>query len=340
MIKTAVIGHGFSAKTFHLPFLTSLADFQVSAISSSQGDAVAANYPDATIYPTAEDLILKSDAELVVITSPNVTHFPLAKLALQQQKHVLLEKPFVTTVAEGEELIALAEQQDRLLTVYQNRRWDSDFLTLKMLIESGKLGEIRYFSSHFDRFRPNKRDRWRELPGAGTGIWYDLGPHLVDQTLCLFGMPQSLTGRCLVMREGCEVVDYFNVTLHYPDKEVVLHSAPFTPEPNPRYTLQGTAGSFLKYGLDPQEPRLIDGVLPVKDSWAAETKAQYGTHYTEDAKTVIPSVLGGYQHFFIALAKAIRGEGANPVPAVEALQGIKIIEAALQSSEEGRRIDL
>lgn len=199
MIKTAVIGHGFSAKTFHLPFLTILADFQISAISSSQGDAVAVNYPDATVYPTAEDLILNSDAELVIITSPNVTHFPLAKLALQQQKHVLLEKPFVTTVAEGEELIALAEQQDRLLTVYQNRRWDSDFLTLKMLIESGKLGEIRYFSSHFDRFRPNKRDRWRELPGAGTGIWYDLGPHLVDQTLCLFGMPQSLTGRCLAM---------------------------------------------------------------------------------------------------------------------------------------------
>lgn len=340
MIKTAVIGHGFSAKVFHLPFLTVLPEFAVSAISTRHKDEVAVLYPKAAIYPDAESLITQTDAELVIITAPNEAHFPLAKLALEHGKHVLLEKPFVNEIAEGEVLIALAGQSKRVLTVFQNRRWDSDFLTVKKLIESGALGDIKMFSSHFDRFRPNVRQRWREQPGAGSGIWYDLGPHLIDQSLCLFGLPESVTGRCLTMREGSQVVDYFNVALHYPDKEVALHSSPYSAGPNARFTVQGTTGSFVKVGLDPQEPRLIAGQLPDNEGWAAETPDQYGVHYAQSGQQAVVSELGGYQNFFIALAKAIAGKGENPVPARKALNGIRIIKAALRSSEIGQTVYL
>ena len=340
MIKTAVIGHGFSAKVFHLPFLKVLPEFTISAISTRNKDEVAALYPEAIIYDDAVSLITQSDAELVIITAPNEVHYPLAKLALEQGKHVLLEKPFVNEIEEGEALIKLAEQSGKVLTVYQNRRWDSDFLTIKKMIKDGTLGEIKAFSSHFDRFRPNPRQRWRELPGPGAGIWYDLGPHLIDQVLCLFGMPMSVTARCLPIREGSEVVDYFDVTLHYNDKEVSLHSSPFSAEPNARFTVQGTKGSYVKVGLDPQEPRLIAGQLPDHESWAAETPDQYGTHHNESGSQTVVSELGGYQNLFIALASAIAGKGENPVPAAEALNGIRIIKAALKSSDTGRTVQL
>jgi len=340
MIKAAVIGHGFSAKVFHLPFLKVLPQFAVSAISTRHKDEVADQYPEAAIYSDAESLIAQTDADLVIITAPNEAHFPLAKLALEYGKHVLLEKPFVNEIAEGETLIALAEQSKRVLTVYHNRRWDSDFLTVKKVIQSGALGEIKVFSSHFDRFRPDLRQRWRELPGPGAGIWYDLGPHLIDQALCLFGLPESVMGRCLPMREGSQVVDYFDVILHYADKEVLLHSSPYSAEPNARFTVQGTMGSFVKTGLDPQEPRLIAGQLPDNDNWAAETADQYGIHYAANHKQAVVSELGGYQRLYIALAKCIEEEGYNPVPATEALNGIRIIKAAMQSSDTGRTVHL
>ena len=340
MIKTAVIGHGFSAKVFHLPFLNALPQFTVSAVSTRQGIEVAALYPEAVIYDDAQRLIVQADVDLVIITAPNEAHYPLAKLALENGKHVLLEKPFVNEVEEGEVLISLAKQTNKVLTVYQNRRWDSDFLTVKKLIDSGALGEVKVFSSHFDRFRPKLRQRWRELPGPGAGIWYDLGPHLIDQAVCLFGMPQSVTGRCLPMREGSDVVDYFDVTLHYADKEVQLHSSPYSAEPNTRFVVQGTAGSYVKMGLDPQEPRLIEGHSPVDADWAAETPDQYGTLYTEQGKRSVTSELGGYQALFIALANCIAGKGDNPVSAFEALNGIRIIKAALQSSNTGRTVQL
>lgn len=340
MIKTAVIGHGFSAKTFHLPFLKALPQFAITAISTRNKDEVATLYPKAVIYDDASSLITQTDADLIIITAPNEAHFPLAKLALEQGKHVLLEKPFVNEIEEGEVLITLAEQSGKVLTVYQNRRWDSDFITVKKMIESGVLGDIKVFSSHFDRFRPNPRQRWRELPGPGAGIWYDLGPHLIDQALCLFGLPKSVTGRCLPMREGSEVVDYFDVTLHYPDKEISLHSSPYSAEPNARFTVQGTKGSFVKVGLDPQEPRLIAGQLPDHESWAAETPDQYGIHYRECDSQAVVSELGGYQNLFIALAQAIAGKGDNPVPATDALNGIRIIKAAMKSSDTGRTVQL
>ncbi|HEY7866664.1 MAG TPA: Gfo/Idh/MocA family oxidoreductase, partial [Psychromonas sp.] len=239
VIKTAIVGYGFSAKTFHLPFIDTLPEFEVSAISSSQIDAVKQDWPNAAHYLTAEEMLQKSDAQLVIITAPNEVHFSLAKLALENNKHVILEKPFVTKVEDGHTLIALAKEKGLILSVYHNRRWDGDFVTVKKLIAENALGNIKHFESHFDRFRPSLRQRWRENAQDGGGILFDLGPHLIDQALQLFGLPEAITAQCKMMREGATNIDYFNLTLHYPDKLALLSASLFCAGPNLRFNIQG-----------------------------------------------------------------------------------------------------
>ncbi len=337
-IKTAMLGYGFSAKTFHVPFITSLPEFDLAAISSSQREAVNGAWPTVQHYLTAEELLEHSDAELVIITAPNEVHFSLAKKALENNKHVVLEKPFVTNVADGEALIALAAGKKRILSVFQNRRWDGDFLTLKKIIEEQRLGEVKSFESHFDRFRPEVRQRWRELASDGGGILFDLGPHLIDQALQLFSIPDAITAQCLLMRDGSSNVDYFNVMLHYPDKLAILHSDPFSAGPNKRFSIKGTKGSFEKLGLDPQEARLIAGVLPNRASWADETVEQYGRFFSAESSEIVPTERGGYQAYFKAMADAIRSNKPVPVSAEEALCGIKLIELAMESSRLGKTL--
>ncbi|MEH6648899.1 MAG: oxidoreductase [Motiliproteus sp.] len=337
-ITTALVGYGFSATTFHLPFLTALDEFQLTAVSSRQTLRVQTENPGVNTYSSAPQMIRDCTAELVVITAPNAEHFPLAKLALEQGKHVIMEKPFTCTTAEGEALIEIAEQQQLLLSVYHNRRWDGDFLTLKQLQDSGELGIIHRFESHFDRFRPQVRQRWREQPGPGTGIWFDLGPHLVDQALQLFGPPEAVTGRCRPLRDDSAVVDYFHVQLHYSKLEVILASSPFCSGPNLRFHLQGSQGEYRKTGLDPQEARLIDGVLPQHVSWAQEDPTDFGTLYRSDTSEVVATTCGGYQHYYRQVAAALRHGGDNPVPAKEALAVMRILELAQHSSDTGKQL--
>ena len=339
-IKTAIIGYGFSAKTFHLPFITNLAEFELSAICSSQGAAVKHDWPGVSHFTAPAELLAQSDAELVIITAPNDVHFSLTQAALQCHKHVIIEKPFVTSVADGEALIALAERQQKILSVYHNRRWDSDFLTVKKLINSGRLGQLKSYESHFDRFRPQVRQRWRETASDGGGILYDLGPHLIDQAIHLFGLPEGLTAQCLVMREGSNNVDYFDIVLHYPDKQVRLHADLFSAGPNPRFSLKGSGGSFSKWGLDPQEARLIGGILPTAENWADEQPEDYGILYQADAEQSVRSERGGYQTYFKAMARAIRKNKPVPVSAIDALESIRLIELAMESSRLGQTLPL
>jgi predicted dehydrogenase len=337
MIKTAVIGYGLSAKTFHLPFIKRQAELDLRAISSSQPE-LQLDYPDIQHFQHADELIRKSDAELVVITSPNDSHYPLAKQALLCGKHVLVEKPFVLTEAQGKELYALANSQQRQLIVYHNRRFDGDFLTLKQLLRSGDLGTIRYFESHFDRFRPVPRSRWREQQGAGSGILYDLGPHLIDQAIALFGAPEALTARCRALRQGSETVDYFHLMLHYGDKEVVLHSSPFCALPTTRFILQGDLGSYHKTGLDPQEDALRAGQIPEGANWGQEPETMYGVLAKADGVETYPSVAGNYQQFYQEVVQALTIGKSNLVSAGEALLTIKLIELALQSQQQGTTV--
>ena len=337
MIKTAVIGYGLSAKTFHLPFIVQQSGLELVAISSSQPQ-LQLDYPHLKHYQNGDELIRLTDAGLVVITSPNDSHYPLAKQALLAGKHVLVEKPFVLTAAQGQELFELAEQQQRQLFVYHNRRFDADFLTLQQIVHSGELGAIRYFESHFDRFRPVPRQRWREQQGAGTGILYDLGPHLIDQAIALFGAPEALTARCRALRQGSETVDYFHLLLHYSDKEVVLHSSPFSALPTTRFILQGDLGSYHKTGLDPQEDALRAGQLPQGANWGMESEAMYGVLATAEGQRSYPSLAGDYRQFYQQLVLALISGKNNLVSAEEALLNIRLIELAQQSQQQGQTL--
>jgi len=337
-IRTAVIGYGFSAKTFHIPFISTLAEFELVAISSSQKDAVEHDWPKITHYSSAEELLLSSDAELVIITAPNEVHFALAHQALENNKHVILEKPFVTTVADGETLIALAAKKQRRLSVFQNRRYDGDFLTVQKLINQQRLGDVKHFESHFDRFRPQVRQRWREQASNGGGILFDLGPHLLDQALQLFGIPDAITAQCQMMRDGATTVDYFHLVLHYPNMLATLHGDMLSAGPNRRFTVHGSKGSYQKQGLDPQETRLIAGVLPTQDNWADESADDYGRLYQAESDVPVTTERGGYQQYFRAMASAIRQNTPCPVSAEQALWNIKLIELAMQSSRLGQTI--
>lgn len=339
-IKTAVIGYGFSAKTFHIPFITTLPEFELVAISSSQKEAVKQDCPKVAYYGKAEELLKNSDAELVIITAPNAVHFTLAHQALENNKHVILEKPFVTTITDGETLIALADQKQRLLSVFHNRRYDGDFLTVQKLINEQRLGDIKHFESHFDRFRPQVRQRWREQASDGGGILFDLGPHLIDQALQLFGVPQAITAQCLMLREGATTVDYFHLVLHYPGKQATLHADMLTGGPNKRFSVHGNKGSYEIQGLDIQESRLIAGVLPTQDNWADENPERYGRLYHVDGDLLISTERGGYQQYFCAMASAIRLNTPCPVTAQQALWSIKLIELAMRSSRLGQTLEV
>jgi len=338
MIKTAVVGYGLSAKTFHLPFIEDSEYFQLVAISTSKSEQVKMQRPDVTYYQTAQELIQDTSAQLVVITAPNDVHFPLARRCLQNGKHVIIEKPMVTAVHQGEELVSMANERGLLLSVYHNRRWDGDFLTVQQVIQNGAIGRIRFFESHFDRFRPGVRDRWRERLGPGTGSWFDLGSHLLDQALCLFGMPQKITARCLDLRDHSKTTDYFHVQLHYLDCEVILHGSPYAAGPNPRFQMQGTKGSFIKYGFDPQEGQLRSGMAPGSRGWGEEDKERFGMLFTEIGNEIVTTLPGCYQSYYAGMADAINFKKAVPVSAEEALQVIQLLDMAEKSSQLGRTL--
>jgi len=339
-IPTALIGFGFSARTFHLPFLQALPEFSVTAVSTRNSDPRHLPSPEVTRYDDAEALLDRDEARLVIITTPNDSHYALARRALELGKDVVIDKPFVCSSKEGQALIDLARERGRLLSVYQNRRWDGDFLTLRSLIDSGRLGAVRLLESRFDRFRPQPRERWREQPGRGSGIWYDLGPHLLDQALLLFGKPQALTARLATLREQCQVIDYFHVQLHYPQLEVVLNSSPFCAAPNLRFHVEGSGGSYRKQGLDPQEERLLAGARPDRDEWAREPAESWGEFSDAEHSERVETLCGDYRHYYRGIADALLHGAENPVPAEQALDTIRLIELAQQSNEEGRRIRL
>lgn len=339
-IKTAIIGYGFSAKTFQIPFITTLPEFELTAISTSQADEVNSAFPDVTHYASATSMIEDADAELVIITAPNHVHFELAKLALESGKHVVIEKPFVTRIEDGEALIEIAKKHNRVLSIYHNRRWDGDFLTLKKLIEDEKLGDIKHFESHYDRFRPQVRQRWREQTTDGGGILFDLGSHLIDQALELFGLPDYVSAECKRRRKNSTNVDYFHVILHYPEHLAILHGDMFDAGPNRRFAVKGTLGNYEKCGFDPQEARLISGALPITPNWSEETQEGYGTLYREGLAETVKTELGAYQDYFKQLAKSIQDSLEPPVKPEEALQVIRLIELAMESSRLGKKLSV
>ena len=332
MIRVGIIGFGYSAKTFHIPLIEAIDSFIFTSISSSQQAAVEAKHPNVSVYESPEELVASGEVDLVIITAPNDVHYSLAKLCLENDIHVVLEKPMTTTSLEAQSLVALAKERSLVLSVFHNRRWDGDFLTVKKLLKENRLGDVRYFESHFDRFRPNVQERWREQPGPGSGIWFDLGSHLVDQAICLFGIPISVTARCLPMRENAKNTDYFHVQLHYENLEVVLHASSFSAAPNCRFRVEGTRGSYVKYGLDPQEEQLKGGLTPNDTAYGLEDEEGFGRLYSESSSELIVSAQGCYQEYYLELAEAINSGASNPINPEEAATVIQILELAERSS--------
>lgn len=338
MLNVGIVGFGYAAQTFHLPLISAANGLQLVAAVSSRPADVLARYPALKVYPQVEAMIQDAPVDLVVITSPNDSHFRLAKTCLEAGKHVVLEKPMTATLAEAEALVDLAEAGRHALSVFHNRRWDGDFLTVKALIDSGRLGDVRFFESHFDRFRPQVRDRWRERAGPATGVWYDLGSHLLDQALCLFGLPDAVTARCLPMRDGAQTTDYFHVMLHYPGREVILHASSLAAGATLRFQVQGTRGGFIKHGLDPQESQLVAGMSPLSDAFGGEDPSCYGVFHDGEQGQTIATLPGCYLSYYSDLVQALATGSLTPVPPREVLQVMRLLALVERSQSEGRTL--
>lgn len=332
-IRTGLIGFGFSGATFHAPVIDTVKNIEITHVASSSPSKVKKQLPDAEVMSSAEDVCRHSELDAVIITTPNTTHYQLAKSALEHNKHVVLEKPFVPNLQEAEELIAIAEERGLFLSVYHNRRWDNDFLTLKECMENGDLGSVHTYEAVWNRFRPEVKDRWREQNLPGSGTWYDLGSHLVDQTLLLFGEPETIFGDIQVQREGGKTADYFHVILGYENKRVILRSGSMAIGDNPRYIVHGTKGSFVKYGLDSQEDMLKIGGKPGDKGWGEDLKNNQAILTDENGNRNIPSVKGAYEQYYIKFRDAILEGHQLPVTAHEAARVVKVIELAEKSSQ-------
>lgn len=333
-LQVALVGYGYASKTFHAPLVASVHGLRLSYVISSGSAKVKKDWPDVVVKPSLEEALSESKIDLVVIATPNDTHFGLARQALNFGKHVVVDKPFTTSIAEAVELIALAEKSKRLLSAFHNRRWDADFLTLRKLLSDGRLGEVVEFESHFDRYRPEVGKRWRERPGPGGGLWYDLGPHLVDQVIELFGIPESVDADLEAQRVGAEAVDYFHVQLRYGRKRVILHGSCLVSRENARFSVHGVNGSYVKQGLDKQEDALKKGVHPGGPEWGRDPHEGTLTTWQEGVRHVesIPNVAGNYLAYYEGIRDAIRNGASNPVPGEEAVRVMAVLEKAQQSS--------
>lgn len=334
-IRVGLIGYGYAGKTFHAPLIAGTPGMTLAAVSSSDATNVHADWPSVPVVSEPKHLFNDPNIDLIIIPTPNDTHFPLAKAALEAGKHVVVDKPFTVTLSQARELEALAKSLGRLLSVFHNRRWDSDFLTVKRLLSEGTLGEILFFESHFDRFRPQVRNRWREQAGPGSGIWYDLAPHLLDQAVNLFGLPVSMTVDLAQLRPGAQTTDYFHAVLSYPQRRIVLHGTMVAAAESARYIIHGTRGSYVKFGLDPQEDRLKNGERLPQEDWGYDmrdgvvTRVE-GEELVEETLLTIP---GNYPAYYAAIRDALNGTGENPVPASQAIQIMELIELGIESAK-------
>lgn len=328
-IKAGIVGYGMAGAIFHAPLIRNTDGLELAAISTSRPESAPADIR----LQGHEALIADASIDLVVIASPNRFHFPLAEAALLAGKHVVVDKPFTVTTAEADKLIALATRERRLLTVFHNRRWDGDFLTVQALLRSGRLGEVTLFEAHWDRFRPAIKQGWREAPSDGAGLLFDLGPHLIDQAMLLFGRPQSAMIDKAVQRAGAGVDDYFHITLRYGRMRAILSSSTLIAKPRPRFALYGTNGAFVKYGQDPQEEMLRTGHAPADPGFGADREQMHGLFTSsEGQEETVPTQRGRYLAFYAGVAEAIRSGAPAPVDPADARDGLALIEAAAKAS--------
>ena len=340
-IRAGIIGFGVAGRYFHAPLIRA-AGISVAAVVTSRADAAREYLGNVDVLGSIEELLARDDIDLVAIASPNTLHVPHTTAALRAGKHVVVDKPIAATGNEVSDLDQLAVACKRKLAVFHNRRWDSDFLTIKKLIDESRLGTINSFHARWDRFRPNVTDRWRDIDAPGHGMLYDLGSHLIDQVLVLFGSPEWLYANAFTQREGGATVDGFEILLGKGALRITLGVSSIAADGGYRYRVNGSRGSFLKPGLDQQEAQLRAGAEPNEHFFGSEPTDQWGTlvHGDSGQREVIAPQIGRWVSFYEEMRRAIEQDGPVPVPAGQAYDTIRVIEAALTSSAMGCRIDL
>ena len=345
MIEVGLIGFGLAGRSFHAPVISAVPGLRLAVILQRRGSEAAQAYPDVRIVRSLEELLAISSIRLVVVASPNETHAPFARECLAVGRDVVVDKPFATSFAEAVDLVQFAEKTGRLLTVYHNRRYDGDFQAVQELVRSRTLGRIVRFETNYDRFRPRfKPNAWREQPVPGAGILYDIGPHLIDHTLLLFGRPEAVTGDVRIEREGALVDDAFDVTLHYPNgMRAVLRSSILAAAQRPRFVLLGTQGAFFKQTFNPQENNLRRGCIPKDAPWGAEPEENWGilTLADSDGATKqcrVPSHTGDYREFYANVRDVLLGRAAPAVTLAQALEVMRGLELARNSSDARRTL--
>ncbi len=345
-IVTALASYGMSGEVFHAPLIASNEGFELKYILQRTKDTALMHYPEVIIARNFETILNDKEVELVVVNTPNQLHFPMAKACLMAGKNVVVEKPFTIKSKEAEYLIALAKEKNLLISVFHNKRLENDFLTIQKLIDENQLGEIVELELHYDRYRTHiTTKKWKEDAVPGSGTLYDLGVHLIDMALQLFGKPLSVTADLRVLRKEAKATDYFNVRLDYTNTTVILKSSTLVREPVPTVQMHGYKGSFIKYGTDPQESQLKQGKIPSDPGFGEDEPAFYGILHTENnegevIRKRIKSVTGAYQKYYENIFMALRGYCGLMVQPEEALEAVKIVEAAIMSAEEKRTIIL
>lgn len=336
-LRVALVGYGYAGKLFHAALIDATPGLRLHVVGSNRPEAVHADRPNAIVC-APEAAATHAEADVVVIAAPNDRHAALAEAALRAGKHVVVDKPFTVTLAQARHLARVAAEAGRLLSVFQNRRWDSDFLAVQAAIASGAIGQPMHVEAHFDRYRPQVRARWREQAGQGTGIWFDLGPHLVDQALLLLGLPDAVSASFARQRAGAETPDWAHVVLHAAERRAILHASMLVAGGSPRWTVHGTRGSFIKHGMDQQEAQLLAGLRPGGAGWGVDDDAGRLIDGATSTEMKVPTPNGDQRSYYAAVRDAILGHRANPVPPVQAVAVMAVLEAAVAAAETGTAV--
>ncbi|MES2987928.1 MAG: oxidoreductase [Pseudomonadota bacterium] len=332
-LRVGLLGYGFAGKTFHAPLINAEAGLELVAVASSNAKRVQDDLPDVRVC-TPDELISTPEIDLVVVATPNDSHAPLARAALQAGKHIVVDKPFTLDLAEARVLVALAEACNRKLTVFHNRRWDSDFLTVRGAIERGVIGKVSHFESHFDRFRPEVVDRWRERDTPGSGVWFDLGPHLIDQALQLFGLPDRICASMACQRVGAATDDWAHVVLEFGACRAVLHASMLAAGGHNRFVVHGDKGTIVKRHLDQQEAQMKAGMVPGSPGWGRD-EDPLQIYRTDGAEASEPALAGDQRSFYAGVAGAVRDGADLPVSPYQAIAVMAVLEAAKIAAHTG-----
>lgn len=338
-ISVALASYGMSGRIFHAPFLQAHPNFQLKLILERSKNDSAARYPDAQIVRSYEQILDDPGVDLIVVNTPNPLHYPMAKAALEAGKHVVVEKPFTTTVEEGRALIALAQQRGLMLSVYHNRRLQSGIKTARRLLEEQQLGALKSYEMSVERFRPQLGPKkWKEEPNPGAGLLYDLGSHMLDEALVLFGWPQAVCADLRAERSGGAVCDYYHVRLDYPSHKVIARASMLAREPAPAYVLHGDGGSYVKYAQDIQEQLLAEGANPAQPGWSEEPESHWGILHNETGRRAYRTEPGSYQGYYGNIFAHLNSGEPLLVEPEQALRVIELIGIVQRSADEQRTV--